>query len=69
MAAIARTHVFTIVSFPVRETEMPFAGYSAIRKHFGDCLQRNVALKRKGNAVILPKIRAQIPPGANAYPI
>ncbi|KAJ1412535.1 Nitrogen regulatory protein PII [Sesbania bispinosa] len=39
---------------------MPFACSSLIRKRFGDCApQRYVTLRRKGNAAILPKVRAQ----------
>ncbi|TKY61680.1 Nitrogen regulatory protein P-II-like [Spatholobus suberectus] len=59
MAAIARAHVFGVVSFQLKEAEMPFACSSLIRKHIGECPQRNVALRRRGNATILPKIRAQ----------
>ncbi|RDX82066.1 Nitrogen regulatory protein P-II-like protein [Mucuna pruriens] len=59
MAAIARTHVFSVVNFQFKETELPFACSSLIRKRFEDCPQRNVALRHRGNAAILPKIRAQ----------
>ncbi|KAJ1393363.1 Nitrogen regulatory protein PII [Sesbania bispinosa] len=60
MAAIVRAHVFSVVSFQLKEAGMPFACSSVIRKRLGDCApQRNVTLRRKGNAAILPKVRAQ----------
>ncbi|KAK7396998.1 hypothetical protein VNO78_18162 [Psophocarpus tetragonolobus] len=59
MAAIAGTHVFGVVSFQLKETELPFARSSLIRKRIGDFPQHNVALRPVGNATILPKIRAQ----------
>ncbi|ESW35205.1 hypothetical protein PHAVU_001G215500 [Phaseolus vulgaris] len=59
MAAIAGTHVFGVVSFHLREGEMPFASSSLSRKRIGDCSQRNVVLRRRGNTAILPIISAQ----------
>jgi len=66
MAAIAGTHVFGVVSFHLREGEMPFASSSLSRKRIGDCSQRNVVLRRRGNTAILPIISAQNIPGTNA---
>lgn len=66
MTAIARTHVCGVLSFHLKEPEMPFARFSLIRKRIGDSPQCNVALRRSGNAAILPKIRAQNLPGTNA---
>ncbi|XP_061366263.1 nitrogen regulatory protein P-II homolog [Gastrolobium bilobum] len=62
MAAIARTHLFSVASFQLKEAEMPFAGSRAIHKLLGDCPHRNIAFRCKGNAMILPKIRAQNTP-------
>ncbi|KAH1071276.1 hypothetical protein GLYMA_03G222100v4 [Glycine max] len=59
MAAIAGAHVFGVVSFQLKQAEMPFACSSLIRKHIGDSPQRNVALRRRANGTILPQIRAQ----------
>ncbi|BAT86223.1 hypothetical protein VIGAN_04385300 [Vigna angularis var. angularis] len=59
MAAIAGTHVFSVVSFHLREAEIPLACSSLSRKRIGDCSRRNVVLRRRGNTAILPKIRAQ----------
>lgn len=67
MAAIAGAHVFGVVSFQLKQAEMPFACSSLIRKHIGDSPQRNVALRRRVNGTILPQIRAQnVLPGTNA---
>lgn len=66
MAAIAGTRVFSVVSFHLREAEIPFACPSFSRKRIGDCSQRNVVLRSRGNTAILPKIRAQNIPGTNA---
>ncbi|KAI5424840.1 Beta-galactosidase [Lathyrus oleraceus] len=38
-----------------------------IRKRFGDCPNRNVLLSSRRTAPILPKVRAQNLPGANAF--
>lgn len=60
MAAIARTHVLGVVGFQLKEAEMPFAcSSSLIRRNIGDYPQRNVGLRRRKNATILPEIRAQ----------
>ncbi|KAL3030113.1 hypothetical protein AAZX31_03G202200 [Glycine max] len=59
MAAIAGAHVFGVVSFQLKQAEIPFACSSLIRKHIGDSPQRNVALRRRANGTILPQIRAQ----------
>ncbi|XP_027904430.1 LOW QUALITY PROTEIN: nitrogen regulatory protein P-II homolog [Vigna unguiculata] len=59
MAAITGTHVFSVVGFHLREAETPLACSSLSRKRIGDCSQRNVVLRRRGNTAILPKIRAQ----------
>lgn len=66
MAAITGTHVFSVVSFHLREAEIPLACSSLSRKRIGDCSRRNVVLRRRGNTSILPKIRAQNIPGTNA---
>ncbi|XP_004494450.1 nitrogen regulatory protein P-II homolog [Cicer arietinum] len=63
MALIASTNVFNVASFQLKETEIPFSSFSVIRKRFGVCPERNVVLKSKGNAAILPKVRAQNNPG------
>ncbi|XP_057439175.1 nitrogen regulatory protein P-II homolog [Lotus japonicus] len=57
--AIARTHMFGVVNFQLNEAPMAFAGSSAILWHHGERSQRNVALRRRGNAMIVPRIRAQ----------
>ncbi|KAH1195715.1 Nitrogen regulatory protein P-II [Glycine max] len=59
MTAIAGTHVFGVVSFQLKQAEMPFACSCLIRKRIGDSPQRNVALRRRVNGTILPQIRAQ----------
>lgn len=66
MTAIAGTHVFGVVSFQLKQAEMPFACSCLIRKRIGDSPQRNVALRRRANGTILPQIRAQNLPGTNA---
>lgn len=66
--AIARTHMFGVVNFQLNEAPMAFAGSSAILWHHGERSQRNVALRRRGNAMIVPRIRAQSSAsGANFY--
>ncbi|KAK7337563.1 hypothetical protein VNO77_18144 [Canavalia gladiata] len=59
MAAIANTHLFGVVNFQLKEAKIPLTRSSLILKRIGDCPHRNVALRRTGNATILPKIRAQ----------
>ncbi|XP_027352434.1 nitrogen regulatory protein P-II homolog [Abrus precatorius] len=59
MATIAKARVFGVVNFQLKETEMPFACSSLIRKPSGVCPQRNVALRCRGNGAIIPKIRSQ----------
>ncbi|KAK7284545.1 hypothetical protein RJT34_19292 [Clitoria ternatea] len=59
MAAIARTQFLGVASFQFKEDAISFACSSLIPQRIGDCPHRNVVLTRKGNATILPKIRAQ----------
>ncbi|KAL2345512.1 hypothetical protein Fmac_006797 [Flemingia macrophylla] len=60
MDAIARTSVLGVVSFGLNKAEMPFTcSSSLIRNRIGDCPQPNVCLRRRGNATIVHKIRAQ----------
>ncbi|CAI8615229.1 unnamed protein product [Vicia faba] len=59
MALISTTNVFNLASFQLKQTEIPFSTFSVIRKRFGDCPDRNVRLRTRRNALILPKIKAQ----------
>ncbi|KAK7259170.1 hypothetical protein RIF29_24770 [Crotalaria pallida] len=61
MASIATTHFFSPpISFHFQQPELPFSGFTAIRnRNLLTQRNANVALRRKGNASVLPKIRAQ----------
>ncbi|KAI4349777.1 hypothetical protein L6164_010333 [Bauhinia variegata] len=68
MAAIARAHLFSTINSHFKEVEVPLAAYSSILQCFGvPQFKRNVVLRHKRNARILPEIRAQNVPVTSDY--